>query len=110
MSLSAAQLANSTSRRKRLVKICSEFPEGSHEERGDGHSAFQLRKKIFAYYPFDHHDDGLIAFCCKSTLSEQRRLVRGDPESFLCPHILVREVGSQSDSILMRLTGLQLPN
>jgi len=47
-----------------------------------------VRKKIFAYYLFDHHGDGLIAFCCKSTLAEQRRLVRDDPESFFVPAYL----------------------
>lgn len=88
MSLTAAQLASSTSRRERLVEICGELPETSYEERGVGHIAFLVRKKIFAYYLFDHHDDGLIAFCCKSTLAEQRRLVRDDPESFFVPAYL----------------------
>jgi len=68
-----------------LVKICSALPEVSHDERGDGHLAFIVRKKIFAYYLFDHHGDGMIAFSCKSTLAEQRRLVRDDPESFFVP-------------------------
>jgi len=88
MSLSAVQLASSTNRRERLLEIFREFPEVSHEPRGDGHIAFIVRKKIFAYYLFDHHDDGIIAFCCKSTLSEQRRLVRDDPESFFVPAYL----------------------
>src|SRR5262245_63065089 len=88
MSLTAAQLANATSRRERLVKICGGLPEVSHEVRGDGHLAFIVRKKIFAYYLFDHHGDGLIAFCCKSTLAEQRRLIRDDPESFFVPAYL----------------------
>jgi len=88
MSLTAAQLANSTSRRERLVRMCGRLPEVSHEGRGDGHIAFMVRKKIFAYYLFDHHGDGLIAFCCKSTLAEQRRLIRDDPESFFVPAYL----------------------
>jgi len=88
MSLTAAQLANATSRRKRLVRMCSRLPEVNHEGRGDGHIAFMVRKKIFAYYLFDHHGDGVIAFCCKSTLAEQRRLVRDDAESFFVPAYL----------------------
>ena len=88
MSLTAAQSANSTSRRERLVRMCGRLPEVSQEGRGDGHMAFMVRKKIFAYYLFDHHGDGLIAFCCKSTLAEQRRLVRDDPESFFVPAYL----------------------
>ena len=88
MSLTAAQLANATSRRERLGRMCSRLPEVSHEGRGDGHIAFMVRKKIFAYYLFDHHSDGVIAFCCKSTLAEQRRLVRDDAESFFVPAYL----------------------
>ena len=55
---------------------------------GDQHIAFRIRKRIFAYYLFDHHGDGMIAFACKSNLSDQRRLVRGDPESFFVPAYL----------------------
>lgn len=88
MSLTAAQLASSNSRRERLVESCRELPEVTYDGRGDGHIAFQIRKKIFAYYLFDHHGDGMIAFCCKSTLNEQRRLIRDDPESFFVPAYL----------------------
>lgn len=55
---------------------------------GDGHLAFRIRKKTFAYYSFDHHGDGMIAFCCKSSLSEQRRLVGDDPDGFFVPPYL----------------------
>lgn len=85
MTLSAKQLAHSDKRRERLIEICAALPEVTHEIAGEEHIAFRVRKKIFAYYLFDHHGDGMIAFCCKSTLSEQRRLVRDDPESFFVP-------------------------
>jgi phosphoribosylglycinamide formyltransferase-1 len=88
MSLSATQLVSSQTRRERLVEICSALPEVSYEEVGEGHIAFKIRKKIFAYYLFDHHGDGMIAFCCKSSLAEQRRLVRDDAESFFVPAYL----------------------
>ena len=88
MTLSAAQLASSTRRRERLIEICRELPEITHDAVGDGHIAFQIRKKTFGYYLFDHHDDGIIGFCCKSTLAEQRRLVRDDPDSFFVPAYL----------------------
>lgn len=88
LTLSAKQLASSTCRRERLVETCASLPEVSHEVVGDSHIAFRIRKKIFAYYLFDHHGDGLIAFCCKSNLSEQRRLIGGDPESFFVPAYL----------------------
>ena len=88
MTLSAKQLAQSERRREKLVQICRTLPEVNYEAVGEGHIAFRVRKKIFAYYLFDHHGDGLIAFCCKSSLSEQRRLIRDDPESFFVPAYL----------------------
>ena len=88
MALSAKQLSQSTRRRDRLVKICRSFPEIHDEIVGDGHIAFRVRKKIFAYYSFDHHGDGIIAFLCKSSLNEQRRLLRDDAESFFVPAYL----------------------
>ena len=88
MTLSAKQLAQSTQRRERMIKICSALPEVTYETAGDGHISFRIRKKIFGYYLFDHHGDGIIAFCCKSSLNEQRRLVRNDPESFFVPAYL----------------------
>jgi hypothetical protein len=88
MTLSAKQQANAPRRRERLVKICGAFPEVTHEQVGDGHIAFRIRKKIFAYYQFDHHGDGIIGFSCKSSLNEQRRLVRDDSETFFVPAYL----------------------
>jgi hypothetical protein len=88
MTLSAKQLAHSTRRRERLVELCRTLPEVTYEVVGESHIAFRARKKIFAYYLFDHHGDGIIAFCCKSSLSEQRRLIRDDSESFFVPAYL----------------------
>ena len=75
-------------RRTRLVKICEAFPEVVVEAAGESHMAFRIRKRIFAYYLFDHHGDGMIAFTCKSSLREQRRLVKDDPVSFFVPAYL----------------------
>ena len=88
MTLNSNQLSSSESRRKRLIKICESFPEISSEVAGDQHIAFRIRKRIFAYYLFDHHGDGMIAFTCKSSLSEQRRLIQDDPISFFVPAYL----------------------
>ena len=85
MALNSRQLAQAEKRRARLSKICEAFPEVEISEAGKDHLAFRIRKKIFAYYLFDHHGDGKIAFCCKSSLSEQRRQVRADPENFFVP-------------------------
>ena len=79
-------MASSTAqRRARLVGICSAYPEVVVEDVGDSHIAFRVRKKTFAYYLFSHHGDGKIALSCKSSLVEQRRLVREDPEMFFVP-------------------------
>ena len=88
MTLTSNQLSASDTRRKRLVKICESFPEVVVESAGEGHFSFRIRKRIFAYYSFDHHGDGMIAFMCKASLSEQRRLVREDPDSFFVPPYL----------------------
>ncbi len=67
MTLTSNQLSASAQRRTRLVKICEALPEVITEVAGDQHIAFRIRKRIFAYYLFDHHDDGMIAFTCKSS-------------------------------------------
>ena len=88
MTLSAKQLGESEHRRQQLIEICGALPEVTYEPVGDGHLAFRIRKKTFAYYLFDHHSDGMIGFCCKSTLSEQHRLIRNDAETFFVPAYL----------------------
>jgi hypothetical protein len=88
MTLSAKQLSDSARRRERLIEICATLPEVTYETVGEGHLAFRIRKKTFAYYLFDHHSDGMIALCCKSNLSEQHRLIRSDAETFFVPAYL----------------------
>ena len=88
MTLTSNQLSASTPRRNRLVKICESLPEVTSEVAGETHLAFRIRKRIFGYYLFDHHGDGVIGFTCKSSLSEQRRLLKDDPNSFFVPAYL----------------------
>jgi hypothetical protein len=88
VTLSAKQLNSSRRRREQLIEICEALPEITYETVGDGHIAFCIRKKIFAYYLFDHHGDGIIGFCFKSSLGEQRRLIRSDSETFFVPAYL----------------------
>ena len=82
------ETSTSSQRRTRLVEICTALPESTVDIAGESHLSFRIRKRIFAYYLFDHHDDGMIAFCCKSNVSEQRRLVKADPVSFFVPPYL----------------------
>jgi hypothetical protein len=52
MTLTSNQISASALRRKRLVKLCESFPEVTSDVAGDGHIAFRIRKRIFAYYLF----------------------------------------------------------
>ncbi len=88
MTLTARTLALSEKRRLRLVEICEALPEVAVDAAGESHLAFRIRKRIFAYYLFDHHGDGVIAFTCKSNLNDQHRFVREDPDSFFVPAYL----------------------
>ena len=87
MALTGQQLATLDKRQQRLVKICKSLPEAEVEVAGDTHLAFRIRKKIFGYYLFDHHGDGKIALCCKSSLNEQRRLDQRRRGEFLCTRL-----------------------
>src|SRR5690348_4213323 len=64
--------------------MCATFPETTIEVLSD-YVAIRIRKKIYAYYLFDHHGDGKIAIWCKSTMSDQQQLIRDDPEVFFKP-------------------------
>ena len=86
MSLTSKQMSESSQRQARLVEICEALPEVTVEVAQ--HIAFRIRKRIFGYYLFDHHGDGIIAFCCKSSRSEQQALVQEDPDSFFVPAYL----------------------
>ena len=88
MKVNSAMRSGSEQRRTRLTEICKTFPEAIVDAAGESHLAFRIRKRIFAYYLFDHHGDGIIAFTCKSSLSEQRRLTKEDPVSFFVPKYL----------------------
>jgi hypothetical protein len=85
---SSMRTSTSASRRARLIEICKALPEVEVDAGGESHLSFRIRKRIFAYYLFDHHGDGIIAFTCKSSLSDQRRLVKEDPVSFFVPAYL----------------------
>ena len=76
---------DTTGRRKRLVALCRSLPGASAERAGVEHLAFKVKKKIFAYYTYDHHGDGMIAFLCKAPPGEQARLVKQDPARYFVP-------------------------
>ena len=72
-------------RRKRLVALCQELPEAEADRGGASHLSFKVRKKIFAYYVYDHHGDGRIGLLCKAFPGEQSRLVQESPGQYFVP-------------------------
>ncbi|HET6373414.1 MAG TPA: MmcQ/YjbR family DNA-binding protein [Candidatus Polarisedimenticolia bacterium] len=80
----------SDKRLKRLLEICGTLPEIVTEVVGTAgdHLALRIRKKIFAYYLFNHHGDGRVALCCKAAPGELGRLVSEDPLRFFVPPYL----------------------
>lgn len=72
-------------RRERLVALCRTLPEVQAERAGARHLAFKIRKKIFAYYVYDHHGDGRIALWCKAPPGERDRLMEESPGRYFVP-------------------------
>jgi hypothetical protein len=70
-------------RLEKLLGFCDALPEV--DVSGEQHLAFRIRKKTFAYYLNDHHGDGIVSLCCKSTFQDQLKLVAQDPEQYYVP-------------------------
>jgi hypothetical protein len=60
------------------------FP-AAEEKLSHGAPSFHVRGKMFLTFVDNHHGDGRVAVWCKSTLSEQRRLVASHPARFFVP-------------------------
>ena len=75
--------ARTRDRLARLLGICEALPE--IDISGDQHLGLRIRGKTFAWYLNDHHGDGIVALCCKSTLQEQQALVARDPMRYYVP-------------------------
>jgi hypothetical protein len=76
--------ASQQNRLDALTDICLALPETTREDKAS-HAAFLVRKKTFAYYLNDHHDDKIISVCCKVLPAENRFLVESDPRRFYLP-------------------------
>jgi predicted DNA-binding protein (MmcQ/YjbR family) len=71
-------------RLQRLTKFALALPEASFERSGS-HATFRVRKKVFAYFLDNHHGDGIVSVCVKTSLGENRDLARDDPQRFYLP-------------------------
>jgi phosphoribosylglycinamide formyltransferase-1 len=68
----------------RITKLCLAYPETTCELSGS-HATFKVRKKVFAYFLDNHHGDGKVAVCCKTSLGENYDLAKADPVKFYLP-------------------------
>jgi predicted DNA-binding protein (MmcQ/YjbR family) len=71
-------------RLKRVTTICLGLPEAACERKGD-HASFLVRKKVFAYYLANHHNDGIVSICAKVLPGDSTSLAAGDPARFYLP-------------------------
>jgi hypothetical protein len=72
-------------RRQRVAELCNSLPDAEVERAGAQHLAFKVNKKVFGYYSYDHHGDGVIAVWCKAPPGEQGRLVAERPAVYFVP-------------------------
>ena len=74
-------------RRRRIVALGESLPEAVVEAAGRHceHLVFKAFKKVFAYYTYDHHADGMIALLCKAPPGEQALLIGQDPAAYFVP-------------------------
>lgn len=80
---SRKQALGDPARRARLLEICNGLPE--IDISGEEHLALRVCGKTFAYYLDDHHGDGIVSVCCKSTRDQQRELVTRHPDRYYAP-------------------------
>jgi hypothetical protein len=85
---------------KRVRRICLALPETT-EKLSHGEPTFFVRKKVFAMFANNHHDDGHIAVWLPVPPGFQAVLIGAEPEKFFKPpYVGVRGwVGIELDRI-----------
>lgn len=69
---------------KRVRRICAAFPE-STERLSHGEPTFFVRKKVFAMFSNNHHNDGHISVLVPAPPGVQGMLIEGASEKFYRP-------------------------
>src|ERR1051325_4261810 len=69
---------------KRIRRICAALPETT-EKLSHGAPAFLVRKKVFAMFANNHHNDGHIAVWLAAPPGMQAILIGTAPEKFFRP-------------------------
>jgi len=69
---------------KRVRQICSALPE-TVEKLSHGEPTFFVRKKVYAMFSGNHHNDGHIAVLVPAPPGIQEMLIEASPEKFYKP-------------------------
>src|SRR5262249_2626810 len=69
---------------ERVRRICTTFPDTT-EKLSHGEPTFFVRKKVFAMFANNHHNDGHIAVWLPAPAGVQSMLIEGSPEKFFRP-------------------------
>ena len=69
---------------RRVRRICLSLPETT-EKLSHGEPTFFVRKKVFAMFSNNHHNDGHIAVCIPAAIGVQAALIEAAPEKFYRP-------------------------
>src|ERR1700738_4470772 len=69
---------------RRVRRICVAMPE-STEKLSHGEPTFFVRKKVFAMFANNHHNDGHIAVWIPAPPGVQAMLIETSPETFFRP-------------------------
>jgi len=69
---------------KRIRRICATLPETT-EKLSHGEPTFFVRKKVYAMFANNHHNDGHIAVWLPVPLGMQEVLIEAAPEKFFKP-------------------------
>ena len=85
---------------RRVRRICAAMPECT-EKLSHGEPTFFVRKKVFAMFANNHHDDGHIGVWIPAPPGLQGMLIQSSPKTFFRPpYVGVRAwVGIELDSI-----------
>ena len=69
---------------ERVRKICSALPETT-EKISHGEPTWFVRKKVFAMFSNNHHNDGHVAVTIPAAIGIQAALIKASPEKFYKP-------------------------
>ncbi|HEY8224857.1 MAG TPA: MmcQ/YjbR family DNA-binding protein [Pyrinomonadaceae bacterium] len=85
---------------RRVRTICFRLPE-TVEKLSHGEPTFFVRKKVFAMFSNNHHNDGHVAVLIPTAIGIQTMLIENSPEKFYKPaYVGVRGwVGIELDRI-----------